>query len=207
MDILLCFNRKYRQHAATTMISAIENNHKQINFHVLHKDLLLKDENIFKKFIHDYDCNIYFYKIDPNDYKGFPVEDDEPVTVETYFRILGAKYIPRHVHRILYIDTDTLVLDDISNLFSLESGGAPLAAVLGCAPAERKLALGMKADSQYFNAGVLLLNLDYWRDNRLTEKLTEFIHNSDPKILERWDQDALNALLFEKSWIRLPLKY
>lgn len=53
---------------------------------------------------------------------------------------------------------------------------------------------------------MLLINLDYWRNNDFAEKIITFISNSDPRIFERWDQDALNAVC-DGKWKRLPLHY
>ena len=57
----------------------------------------------------------------------------------------------------------------------------------------------------YFNAGVLLVNLRYWRENNLSESFFEII-NKYPERLRYHDQDVLNIVLKEIK-LTLPLKY
>lgn len=53
------------------------------------------------------------------------------------------------------------------------------------------------AEYGYFNAGVLLVNLKYWRDNNLTNAFLEYMSSHSDK-LKTHDQDVLNALLHDK---------
>lgn len=109
------------------------------------------------------------------------------------------------VPRLIYLDSDVLVFRDLAGLFDIElRPGQILAAVpdsetLTLGDDSPTLAAGMKlsADGRYFNAGVMLLNLDELRKENFTEKSLEFFRrwSGDYRF---WDQSAFNFLLHEK---------
>ena len=57
----------------------------------------------------------------------------------------------------------------------------------------------------YFNAGIMVINLDYWRQNSVSEKVIDYITHNNSKLLF-WDQDALNAILYGK-WTSFHPKF
>ena len=50
----------------------------------------------------------------------------------------------------------------------------------------------MKSSAKYFNSGVMLINLDYWRANNVKEKVIDFISRK-PEVIRFADQDGLNS--------------
>jgi lipopolysaccharide biosynthesis glycosyltransferase len=126
----------------------------------------------------------------------------------TYCRTL----LPRFVKaaRVIYLDCDVLVFRDLSQLFDLKlPPGKILAAVLDTetltlADDSRTLAEGMNlpAETQYFNAGIVLLNLDELRNQNFTEQALEFFKRWKGHY-RFWDQSAINFLLHGKI-DRLP---
>ena len=118
----------------------------------------------------------------------------------TYCRTLLPRLLD--VSRLIYLDCDVLVFRDLSELFNLElSSGKVLAAVadsetlsLGQDCQTIADGMGLPAEGVYFNAGVMLLNLNELRKQNFTEKSFEFF--------EKWrghyrfhDQSAINFLL------------
>lgn len=146
------------------------------------------------------------YKISAKDYKYFKVSRHAPATIEAYFRCIPDFYLADDIKYILYLDSDTICLDDISELFEYDLKNYAFGAVTGWAPEYRKENLGLKHYTLYCNTGVLLINMDYWRKNNITRQLIEFHNNIDIDVLERNDQDVINAVLKNK-WLKLPLKY
>jgi lipopolysaccharide biosynthesis glycosyltransferase len=125
----------------------------------------------------------------------------------TYFRILLPEVLPPHARRAIYLDSDLLVLSDIGELWDLDLGGRPLGVVqdLFLRTMEDGLLgwreLGMEPGGKYFNAGVMLLDLDRWRDERIGTAVLEAVERHAR--LFRWhDQDALNTILAGR-WLEL----
>lgn len=58
------------------------------------------------------------------------------------------------------------------------------------------------SSDSYFNSGVLLINLDYWREKKLMYKALDYIAKNGNNLVF-YDQDVLNALL-HNSRVFLP---
>ncbi len=118
----------------------------------------------------------------------------------TYCRTLLPHLL--NVPRLIYLDCDVLVFRDLSELFDLEfSPGKILAAVpdsetltLGDDSRTVAVAMNLPAVRRYFNAGVMLLNLDELTNQSFTERSLEFFKNWRGHY-RFWDQSAINFLL------------
>lgn len=123
-------------------------------------------------------------------------------SMETYYRLVLPELLPRY-KKVLYLDSDMIVLDDVANLYSENVDGYLLAACHdadtaglynGYVPGKKEYTdkiLKLKEPYQYFQAGVLLMNLDEFRKQYTTEKILQFA------VSEKWellDQDILNKL-------------
>lgn len=113
----------------------------------------------------------------------------------------------RDVARVLYLDADTLVADDLSSLFSLDMGNKSVASVRDGESfhAWTLRRLGCGEGEGYFCSGVMLMDLDAWRKRNLTERVIAWAREHGPS-LRYPDQDALNAVL-HGDWLPLPLRY
>lgn len=105
--------------------------------------------------------------------------------------------------KVLYLDSDLIILDDISKLYNVDIGDAYVGAVVdvdfaGCyngVDPERKkyFSKNLKMDSpfHYFNSGVLLMNLVQFRENFTSKQILDIAESKE------WlfpDQDVLNIL-------------
>lgn len=74
------------------------------------------------------------------------------------------------------------LFEGIYRVKALDMRGKPLAAVFQDDPlllqGDEEARLGIGKDQGYFNAGVLVINLSYWRDNNIEKKLLEFIERN-----------------------------
>jgi lipopolysaccharide biosynthesis glycosyltransferase/SAM-dependent methyltransferase len=118
----------------------------------------------------------------------------------SWFRIALADVLP-DVGRLIYLDADTLVRHSLHELWN-SIDAAPVAAVTNVTEPvmEPHLhSLGIEDPRAYFNAGVLVLDLDQWRREGLSERL---MTAATSRRLPWFDQDALN-LVFAGRWKRL----
>ena len=114
---------------------------------------------------------------------------------------------------VIYLDCDTLVLSSLviqahCVFASLRRNALPLAAVrdVGCPCGDDKLSKhGFTSTQPYFNAGVLFLDLEKIRDQRLLESTRQWAlkHPGTPEF-SMCEQDVLN-LTFRGRW--LPLSF
>lgn len=119
----------------------------------------------------------------------------------TLFRLGLGKFAPPDWQRVIYLDSDIVVQADLRDLWSVDLNGAPIGAVADVYQDGRKLQvqLGLpdEAEPRYFNAGVLLIDLEMERQSSgLAKSLDVLIaRNFD---LEFLDQDALNAAFWNR---------
>lgn len=126
---------------------------------------------------------------------------NEHISIETYYRFLIQWILPDY-NKVLYLDSDLIVVGDISDLFAIDLGENLIAAVRdidfqgnlnmkdGKRMAYAKEVLHLQKPFDYFQAGVLLLNTEGLRSvHTIQEWLTI---SSDPKYIYN-DQDILNA--------------
>jgi lipopolysaccharide biosynthesis glycosyltransferase len=123
----------------------------------------------------------------------------------TYARFLIPHIVSRSVNRVLYLDADLLVLEDLRPLWETDLGGAAVGAVLDSLdPKLKRREAGLERVprvSHYFNAGVLLVDVEQWRKQRVSEKALEYL-TANPQSPYS-DQDALNVVC-DGRWKQLP---
>ena len=123
----------------------------------------------------------------------------------TYARVFLQSLLPQECSKAILLDSDVVVLTDVGRLWDLEIGDQCLLAVQD--PAIPFVAsrdglrcyreLGIPAEHQYFNTGVMAIDLNKWKSARVSERVMEFVcqHMAD---LNNCEQDGLNAVLFDK---------
>jgi len=130
----------------------------------------------------------------------------------TYARFLFQDMFPK-LGKVLYIDVDTLILGDLAELYSTPIDGHLVAAAVGrgmervdhCWGVLNFKELGIPADTPYFNAGVLILDLAQWRKEGFANRCMAYAAEY-PELCIFWDQTVMNTLLagrfahLDKKW-------
>lgn len=122
-----------------------------------------------------------------------------------WYRVFLPQLLPAQ-SRVLYLDADTLVVDKLDALWATPLEDDTVAAVTNVLPPDAldwPESLGMARGCDYFNSGVLLLNLNTMRANNLTSQLVAFGREQGETL--KWpDQDAFNALLWRNRHVLHP---
>ena len=105
--------------------------------------------------------------------------------------------------KILYMDGDTITKKDLTELWKNDISGC-FAGVVVDSGVLYSQSRTVKRFPQYFNSGVLLLNLQQMRDENCTERLIECKKSENESTLV--DQNVLNTI-FEDRVRFLPLTY
>lgn len=146
-----------------------------------------------------------------------------------YYRLLAAELLPSGIDKAIYLDSDLLVRRSLTELWDRPLGDQYcLAAVdlacphldarLGCAnyrracpylaairPVPNYRDLGLDGTAEYFNSGVMVLNLSRWRRDDVATTLLKTLHDNR-KHAWCWDQYALNVV-FHGQWGRLEPRW
>ena len=118
------------------------------------------------------------------------------ITQATYFRFLLPDLLG-NIDKIVYMDADTVVLDDIANIYIHDIQECYVGGVRDIAGYQNKDArcqeLNVENLDQYINAGVLLMNLDKLRNDNLSEKMLKL---AAEKSFPYNDQDIINSICY-----------
>lgn len=197
LHIACATDEEYVPHCATMLASLFDKHEPSSLFiHYLQpqgmsKSVLLRLE----RFVLDAGARIRFHQIADDRITGLPSWPGLPALI--WYRVMLAEILPE-LDRVLYIDADTLVLDDLRPLWMTDLNDAYLAAVTNVAPpifSGHALELGLPDRASYFNSGVLLLNLARMRKDNCGGQMLEY----GRKHRLKWpDQDVLNMFLYRQ---------
>ena len=124
-----------------------------------------------------------------------------------YSRLFLSELLPLEISRALYLDCDVICVGNLRKLWSFGSAVALMAAVRDVwvdKRQEHKVSLGMPVESTYFNSGVLLINVEAWRRNKVGERLLDFLSQREKS--DYGDQDIINAVLWRET-VELPRRW
>lgn len=184
----------YSQHLAVVLTSILENNpESDFVFHVLHRNIT--DEN--QKRIHEleqvyFNCEIRFHVVDNSLFENLTIPKElEHITKETYFRYILADILSEE-KRTIYSDVDVLCVGDLRPLWDVDLKGCIIGAVSeGCSGEYKKKLFGLTDDAPYFNAGMLVMDLDVMRAESCSARLMKNTIEYADRIA--WaDQDIIN---------------
>jgi lipopolysaccharide biosynthesis glycosyltransferase len=214
LDIIFCINKTYLEGFKVAFTSLIVNNENILNnlyFHIGFDNSV--DEKEICTFLDSYNIKYYTKNLEV-DYQTKDLKYDYGFTTDhyldksAYYRIFMIDYILENlpeVSRILYLDSDVLVLSSIIELTKIKMNN-PLMAYLED-QGSKAVAQSKKQNlvDEYFNSGVLLVDCY----NKLTKKCIKYsikqsYENVDNLIMH--DQCALN-IGFNKKFDKLPVKY
>ena len=194
MHIALSTDDRYSMACGACIASIYVNNpDKEVNVHILTSGLSKVNLVRFKALADRHGRTIDIIKVKDDCFAGLKLSSRFPVSI--YYRLL----LPRLLEcdKVLYMDCDIIVNGTLDGIY--------------CTPMSEKCA-GVVVEDQYsddaalrertgvsgryFNSGVILINLDYWRKNQVTEKCITFIHDNPHRCVYP-DQDALNHIIGE----------
>jgi lipopolysaccharide biosynthesis glycosyltransferase len=117
--------------------------------------------------------------------------DAAHATPAQFLKCLAPRILDEAENRLLYLDVDTVVLDDLSRLAQTDLDGSVAGFVRDRFVTSNVLDPG---DHPYYNAGVFVTDRDRWNANRITEDIVATV-SARAGILRYGDQDALNKSL------------
>lgn len=203
IPVLMCINARYAQHAAVALVSLLENNRDSwFDVVVASTDELAEEAVKLRRSLARYEnCALTVKHFARSAAIDLPVTAQN-YSIDNYTRLWVAEFFPDRTEKILYLDSDIVVVADIRELWNVDVTEWVVGAV-SIPGSDRCPALGIPERYGYFNSGVLLINLARWRKERMLDRLLDYITAHSDKIVDV-DQDVLNACLYDR---RLPLPY
>ena len=213
MEIVCCTDDNYVMPTGVMLTSLFENNKgEDIRVHLFHNGISKRQIKDIETVAGSYGQSVSFYRMDDSSMDYMPVgqafqTDHVGLSRATYYRLLLPQILPGDIERVVYLDGDILVSDSLRTLWDINIEGKAVAAVpdsYNNVPLHFNRLRYLQAKG-YFNAGVLLINLDYWRNHNVVDKFVDYVRKH-PERLACHDQDVLN-FVFQDSKKELPLKY
>jgi lipopolysaccharide biosynthesis glycosyltransferase len=207
LNVVFTIDENFVRHFSVALVSLLESNKDlNLNIYIIHDIENLSQLN----FVLDSFSNKYVFKhtllsLDNSVLESFKVSMH--LSKAVYFRLFLSEILPVQLDKILFLDADLVVTGSLKEMATYKFGDE---AVLGQDDIElegnilRLNAMGFPV-SNYFNAGVLLVNLAVWRNQRLTQKFLKIADAYMEKLLW-WDQDILNMAL-ANNWKYFEKKY
>ena len=195
INICISSDDNYSQYAGVVIASILANAKDSDNLYFYILDGKIRKENKDKiltlKSIKD--CEISFVDIDEKKFELYKdIATHDYVSIATYYRLKLGELLP-DIDKIIYLDCDTIVNTSLSDLFNTNIDDSYAAGVLDARVKHKKKWL----NTNYINAGVLLLNLKKIREDKIEEKYLEYTKNN-PDIIQTGDQDIINFVLNNK---------
>jgi len=131
--------------------------------------------------------------------RSLHVPKEEHFSIGVYLRLLIPEVLPSEIKKIIYLDSDLIIKEDLTKLWNIPIENKPLLAVQdACVPYLPQVWIKnprksrLDPNTKCFSSGVLVINLDIWRKEKIAEKAIEYIKKYEPFLV---DQEALNAIL------------
>lgn len=208
MDIIFNIDNVYVRHMCVTMLSILDNNpYDNIRFHIITYDLSVENRKYVSTLLQERLAEVRFYDVKVSDLEKFSIgklTGNSNISYATYLRLFIPDLLPQDLNKVLYLDCDIVVINSLQDLWNKDIQDYCLAAIDDYGKAQELGAkrMGIESGYKYFNAGVLLMNIQKLREICLMDRVNEFLKTDGMRILMH-DQDILNGLLYKQ---RLPLE-
>ena len=169
ISVAFCIDNNYSLYGYVSMTSILEtkNFNTFVSFYIIiKKDFSEQNKEIILSLYEKYDfLNISLIYMDDR-YKNVKVINY--LNQIAYFRLSLGELLP-NLNRIIYLDSDVIVYNDLTNLFNINFNGYMILS--------RKAPKGMEIDElMKINSGILLLNLKKMRDTNFEQKIIKIIN-------------------------------
>ena len=204
MIIAMSCTKSWYNHLVVGLYSLLENNKSIYKIYLLVETEKEKDIKYLSMLKHKY--NVEFVLINANNYFEKYIKEESP-NFNSFFTnfALGKLMLSDFVEedKVIYLDTDTLVVKDISNVWRYDISNYYVAGVKDFGIYKRGNIDELGINGKYINSGFLIFNLKKIRKDKIQKKWFDIINDQE---LLFPDQDALNIVCTNKE-LYLPSMY
>ena len=195
----------YVKYCIVMLTSLFENNQNvSFHIHVIAGELSAEARSLLYDWIEKhYSQTLTIYEAGEDLLKGCMIYGDSHISLATYYRIFLETILPQNLQKVIYLDCDLVVNGSILDFWNTDIKEVAVGCIedMWSGKSDNYTRLHYNASFSYFNAGVLLVNLDYWRNIGFQQKAVKYISQHVNELIFN-DQDVLNALLYDcKSFL------
>lgn len=198
IDLLVSVDETYLKRLRTMLFSIYVNNATEsFRVHVLHGGIDVDARERFADDMGTIGFGCAFYEIDDELLAEAPVTDRYPR--EMYFRFVAPLVLPEECKRVLYLDPDILVINEVRPLWEVDLEGKAFAAAAHTQKTDLATYannLRLNTERPYYNSGVFVMDVPAYRKIFSLDEMYGFI-DQRRRMLVLPDQDMFNALFEE----------
>ena len=200
--VIACASDEHYVRPLAAMLRSVVDNfsdNRALEIFIIHSGITSLDR---ERVAHGWPGNVQVRWIETreSDFAGLPLWGRMPVS--TYYKLRLPDFLPQRIGKALWLDCDVIVLDDVSHLWDGELGELSLGAVQdavvplvssSCGILNHRQ-LGLDPAAKYFNAGVMLVDVDAWRRDGVAARAMDYLRQYHQSVTF-WDQEGLNVAL------------
>lgn len=195
MNIVYSSSDSYCEIAGISMLSLLENNSsvRELNVYLIDNGISVENKKRLEDMFKSFGREIHY--LQPLDIESFAKTKINigRWNISTFYRLFLSTMLPE-LDKVLFIDCDTLVLEELSDLWNMDFKDKWVYGVDDCRGAAYRTNIGLEPEDNYINNGVLLMNLAAWRENNVEQRFLQFIHDNQGDITFV-DQGVQNGVL------------
>lgn len=193
---------------ATSLASLFENNKNFDEIHVYIFEYPMNEYNKLKlnKLADKYGRNLHYIlmpDINKDEDLGLVEVKHNGWFFYSYIKLYLDDLLPKSIEKVLYLDSDILVVDDLTELWRMDLQGHVAAGVIDCIGEKYYELLGLSKGAYYCNSGMILEDLKAWREKKIGDKVREYCRVNGGYIFFM-EQTAFNAGVQEDILILHP---
>ncbi len=196
LQVVTVSSDNYVKYTAVMLTSLLVNKESSnpINIYVI-GSISEKNQLKLNQSVERFGIVIKFFEIDPALFENFKLT--QYYKQEVYYRLLIPDLLEPEIKKAIYLDSDLIIRHDITNLWNIDIENYFLAASRKSYLRNRRRALSIPYKYGCFNAGVMVINLNKWREHNVYQLVIDYLIKNE-KIIRFQEQDALNGVLYNK---------
>lgn len=209
MNVVYSTSDAYSEIAGVSIVSLFENcmDIAEINVYVI--DIGISDNNKTKlqELANRYSRKMYFLrKVNIEKLVGTHINVGR-WHISTFSRLFLLHVLPEDMKKVIYIDCDMIIRHSLQALWNMDMDGAWVMGADDCRGKLYRTNIGIPENSIYINNGLLVIDLEAWRDNNAEIMFIDYIkkYNGD---ITYMDQGVLNGVFQPLKKVKLlPISY
>lgn len=200
IHLLVTLDQRYLTPLQVLLTSlAINSSQEHFVVHLLHRGIPASRLELVERQCHALQIELIPQKVPESLFQSAPVTKQYPQ--EMYYRLIAHTLLPENVSRVLYLDPDILVMNSLGPLWETDLLGNLFAAAAHTGKTEfannlNQIRLG--TENNYFNSGVLLIDLEQARHTVSPQDIFDFTEAHQRELVLP-DQDILNAMFGSRT--------
>lgn len=192
MNILYTSDNNYARILAVSIYSLLETNGQhEVNVYILASYISKGKKKQITSLFTNPKHHVTWFDVKPE--VEYAVTADRG-SVAQFSRLFFDRYLPQEVQRILYLDCDTLIMDNLAELYQMDFEN--YVALMAKDPFSKiyRRALNLPQYAEMYNSGIMLLNRKKYHQKNYFQRCLDVIAEQGKKIIQG-DQGVLDIVL------------